>query len=51
MYIAKKISTQNIKSLLNYMGGKQKILNQIRPLFPQNIHLWRDLFVLSMSDK
>ncbi len=33
-----------IKSPLNYIGGKQKILNQILPLFPKNINQFIDLF-------
>ena len=33
-----------IKSPLNYIGGKYKILNQIIPLFPQNIECFVDLF-------
>lgn len=33
-----------IKSCLNYTGGKYKLLNQILPLFPQNIDRFVDLF-------
>jgi len=33
-----------IKSPLNYIGGKFKILNQIVPLFPKNINSFIDLF-------
>ena len=33
-----------IKSPLNYIGGKHKILNQIIPLFPNNIRCFVDLF-------
>jgi len=33
-----------IKSPLNYIGGKYKILNQILPLFPENINCFVDLF-------
>lgn len=33
-----------IKSPLNYIGGKYKILNQILPLFPNNINCFVDLF-------
>ncbi len=33
-----------IKSPLNYVGGKYKILNQIIPFFPKNIHHFVDLF-------
>jgi len=35
---------KNIKSPLNYIGGKYKLLNQIIPLFPKNIHTFVDLF-------
>lgn len=33
-----------IKSPLNYIGGKYKILSQIFPLFPQKIDCFIDLF-------
>ncbi|MEL5898038.1 Dam family site-specific DNA-(adenine-N6)-methyltransferase [Clostridium sporogenes] len=33
-----------IKSPLNYIGGKYKILDQIIPLFPKNINTFVDLF-------
>ncbi|WP_307983428.1 Dam family site-specific DNA-(adenine-N6)-methyltransferase [uncultured Helicobacter sp.] len=33
-----------IKSPLNYIGGKYKLLPQILPLFPKNIHTFVDLF-------
>lgn len=33
-----------IKSPLNYVGGKYKLLKEILPLFPQNIHTFVDLF-------
>lgn len=33
-----------IKSPLNYIGGKYKLLNQIIPLFPQKINTFVDLF-------
>lgn len=33
-----------IKSPLNYTGGKYKLLNQILPLFPENINTFVDLF-------
>jgi len=33
-----------IESPLNYTGGKYKLLNQIIPLFPKNIHCFVDLF-------
>jgi DNA adenine methylase len=35
---------QYLKSPLNYIGGKHKILNQIIPLFPKNIKCFVDLF-------
>lgn len=44
---SKKITNSNenyIKSPLNYIGGKHKILNQIIPLFPKNINCLLDLF-------
>ncbi|MCQ2013248.1 Dam family site-specific DNA-(adenine-N6)-methyltransferase [Clostridium butyricum] len=34
-----------IKSPLNYIGGKYKLLNQIVPLFPNEINKFVDLFV------
>lgn len=33
-----------IKSPLNYVGGKYKLLKEILPLFPENIHTFVDLF-------
>ncbi|MCA6072598.1 MAG: DNA adenine methylase, partial [Endomicrobium sp.] len=33
-----------IKSPLNYVGGKYKILPQIIPLFPKDINCFVDLF-------
>ena len=33
-----------IKSPLNYVGGKYKLLPQIVPLFPEKIHTFIDLF-------
>ena len=42
-----KIATQRkkyIKSPLNYIGGKYKLLPQILPLFPKNIDTFVDLF-------
>lgn len=39
-----KRKTKNLKSPLNYIGGKYKILNQILPLFPKNINQFVDLF-------
>ena len=35
---------QMIKSPLNYIGGKAKILDQILPLFPKEIDNFIDLF-------
>ena len=35
---------KNIKSPLNYIGGKQRILGQILPLFPAKIDCFVDLF-------
>jgi len=40
IYNNKKI----IKSPLNYIGGKYKLLNQILPLFPNSINTFVDLF-------
>jgi DNA adenine methylase len=37
-------SLKKIKSPLNYIGGKAKILDQILPLFPENINNFIDLF-------
>lgn len=42
--IVETTSKKYIKSPLNYIGGKQKILNQILPLFPTNINKFVDLF-------
>lgn len=33
-----------IKSPMNYIGGKYRLLNQILPLFPSNIDIFVDLF-------
>jgi DNA adenine methylase Dam len=38
------IKNKFIKSPLNYMGGKYKLLPQIIPLFPDNINTFVDLF-------
>lgn len=38
------MSTKYIKSPLNYVGGKYKILKDIIPLFPDNINTFVDLF-------
>lgn len=35
---------KKVKSPLNYIGGKSKILDQILPLFPENIETFIDLF-------
>lgn len=44
----RKATTENItdkvKSPLNYTGGKYKLLNQIIPIFPDNLDLFVDLF-------
>ena len=40
-----KLSSKDyIKSPLNYVGGKYKLLPQIMPLFPDNISTFVDLF-------
>ncbi|HIP26716.1 MAG TPA: Dam family site-specific DNA-(adenine-N6)-methyltransferase [Flavobacteriaceae bacterium] len=44
MIVAKPFSSKNIKSPLNYIGGKHKLLNQIIPLFPKKINTFVDLF-------
>lgn len=38
------IKQEYIKSPLNYVGGKYKLLPQILPLFPKNINAFIDLF-------
>jgi DNA adenine methylase len=38
------IGSKVVKSPLNYIGGKYKLLDQISPLFPKNIHSFVDLF-------
>ena len=40
------IKNQYIKSPLNYVGGKYKLLPQIMPLFPDNIDTFYDLYVM-----
>ena len=40
----KALNNEYIKSPLNYIGGKYKILNQILPYFPKNINNFIDLF-------
>lgn len=44
MAIIASNSIIQIKSPLNYIGGKAKILKQILPLFPKNIDTFIDLF-------
>jgi len=39
-----KISNKYLKSPLNYVGGKHKLLKQILPLFPEDINTFIDLF-------
>jgi len=39
-----RIKNEIVKSPLNYIGGKYKILPQILPLFPDNINTFVDLF-------
>lgn len=39
-----KLASTYIKSPLNYIGGKYKLLSQILPLFPDNINKFVDLF-------
>ncbi len=41
--IAEKVSLR-VKSPLNYIGGKAKLLDQILPLFPKKIGVFVDLF-------
>jgi site-specific DNA-adenine methylase len=45
MTTTKLQNTTYLKSPLNYIGGKQKILAQILPLFPAQINQFVDLFV------
>ena len=44
MYICKKKMNNNIKSPLNYTGGKYKLLPQILPLMPDKFDIFVDLF-------
>lgn len=44
MEVLNRKLVKNIKSPLNYIGGKAKILNQILPLFPSEIENFIDLF-------
>jgi DNA adenine methylase len=39
------MTKKHIKSPLNYIGGKYKLLNQILPLFPKDMNKFIDLFV------
>lgn len=45
MLATEKINYKQIKSPLNYIGGKGKIFDQIVRLFPKNIVKFVDLFV------
>jgi DNA adenine methylase len=42
--ILEKITQRVVKSPLNYIGGKSKLLEQILPLFPKEIKVFVDLF-------
>lgn len=42
--ITEKNIVDKVKSPLNYTGGKYKLLNQIIPIFPNNLDLFVDLF-------
>ena len=44
MAVTSRHSLKQIKSPLNYIGGKAKILDQILPLFPKEINNFIDLF-------
>jgi DNA adenine methylase len=44
MEIPSRYNLRQIKSPLNYIGGKAKILDQILPLFPKEINNFIDLF-------
>src|SRR5690554_4686366 len=44
MAVTSRHSLKKIKSPLNYIGGKAKILDQILPLFPKEIDNFIDLF-------
>jgi adenine-specific DNA-methyltransferase len=43
-YANPQIKTKYLKSPLNYIGGKYKLLPQIMPLFPRHINTFVDLF-------
>ena len=38
------MKNKHIKSPLNYVGGKYKLLDKIIPLLPRNINTFVDLF-------
>ena len=38
------VDKKYVKSPMNYTGGKYKLLHQIKPLFPEDINLFVDLF-------
>lgn len=38
------VAVPTVRSPLNYIGGKYKLLNQILPLFPQRVRTFFDLF-------
>jgi DNA adenine methylase len=44
MAVTRTQNLRQIKSPLNYIGGKAKILDQILPLFPKEIDNFIDLF-------
>ncbi len=44
MELALKYKQKQLKSPLNYIGGKYRLLNQISPLFPNEIDNFIDLF-------
>ena len=43
-FLTEKPTSKQIKSPLNYIGGKYKLLEQILPLFPKEINSFVDLF-------
>ena len=44
MAVSRTQGINQIKSPLNYIGGKARLLNQILPLFPKQINNFIDLF-------
>ncbi len=42
--VKEKVTSEIVKSPLNYTGGKYRILNQIIPIFPKELDLFIDLF-------